>query len=152
VWRTYTSKGGFNSEEKGEVIDNGIDRTASTIKGVLNISLTSDVLGDRTGACTHDHCASSASESRRATQSCHTSRPEIGLFVPRFETRIVDGIVLDKSINIIINAERPSSVDLALCSDCPPRPQHPAAASLVFIFEQSVTLLPVCLTRQETAT
>ena len=49
------SKGGINLEEKGEGIDNGINWMASTIKGVLNISLASNVLGDRTGTCIHKH-------------------------------------------------------------------------------------------------
>jgi len=98
----------------------------------------------------HDHCASSASAPEGHPKLPHiTPKDRLVLFLA---TRLVSlTLFLDKSI-IIINAERPSSVDLALCSDCPPRPQHPAAASLVFIFEQSVTLLPVCLTRQETAT
>ena len=98
----------------------------------------------------HDHCASSASVPGGPPKAVTHHTPEDRLVVHRVEeSRIVD-IVLDKLI-IIINAERPSSVDLALCTDGPPRPQHPAAVSLAFIFEQSVTLLPVCLTRQETA-
>ena len=58
---TDISKGGFNSEEKGEWIDKGIDWTAHTIKGVLNGSLASNVLGDRGSACMHEQCASRVS-------------------------------------------------------------------------------------------
>ena len=48
-------------EEKGEGIDNGIDWTASTIKGVLNRLLASDAVGNRGGACIHEHCSVCAS-------------------------------------------------------------------------------------------
>ena len=53
---TDISKSGFDSEEKGEGIDKGIDWTTHTIKGVLNLSLASNVLGDRGGACIHEQC------------------------------------------------------------------------------------------------
>ena len=77
----------------------------------------------------HDHCASSASVPGGPPKAVTHHTPEDRLVVHRVEeSRIVD-IVLDKLI-IIINAERPSSVDLALCTDGPPRPQHPAAVSL----------------------
>jgi len=89
VWRAEISKGGFNSEEKGEGIDNGIDWTASTIKGVLNRSLASEVLGGivvaraytsivpcaRHRAEHHPYQSSDVSPDRRPIKPCLLPRP-----------------------------------------------------------------------------
>ena len=66
-------------------------RPKKTKKYILNILLASDVLGDRTGACIHEHCALRASLSERHPyQLSHISLEDPhNVFVPRPASRVL---------------------------------------------------------------